>query len=122
MLHVSQHGLTSEKAVKCGERDDTLPPGYRFSDMVSSLQLPPLHHSFCLSKRLCYNTSRVFSVPLRIHEKHFSCGLSLKLNFLMYVFLYVFLYVLYYQPQYVLSIDQKTVTHEKLASKTWLDL
>ncbi|XP_075993018.1 calpastatin isoform X10 [Genypterus blacodes] len=31
---VKEHDVTSEKAAKCGERDDTLPPGYRFEDMV----------------------------------------------------------------------------------------
>ncbi|XP_053171353.1 calpastatin isoform X10 [Scomber japonicus] len=30
---VKEHDLTSEKGQKCGERDSTLPPGYRFEDM-----------------------------------------------------------------------------------------
>lgn len=36
MLHVSQPGITFERPPKCGEHDSTLPPGYRFEDMVSS--------------------------------------------------------------------------------------
>ncbi|KAF7657800.1 hypothetical protein LDENG_00022090 [Lucifuga dentata] len=31
---VKERDVTSEKAAKCGERDDTLPPGYRFEDMA----------------------------------------------------------------------------------------
>ncbi|XP_071372641.1 calpastatin isoform X11 [Centroberyx affinis] len=30
---VKEHGITSKKGQKCGERDETLPPGYRFEDM-----------------------------------------------------------------------------------------
>ncbi|XP_062298955.1 calpastatin isoform X4 [Scomber scombrus] len=30
---VKEHDITSEKGQKCGERDSTLPPGYRFEDM-----------------------------------------------------------------------------------------
>nr|XP_019942335.1 PREDICTED: calpastatin isoform X15 [Paralichthys olivaceus] len=31
---VKEHGVTSVKGHKCGERDSTLPPGYRFEDMA----------------------------------------------------------------------------------------
>ncbi|XP_029286780.1 calpastatin isoform X4 [Cottoperca gobio] len=30
---VTEHDITSERGQKCGERDSTLPPGYRFEDM-----------------------------------------------------------------------------------------
>ncbi|XP_075316563.1 calpastatin isoform X5 [Odontesthes bonariensis] len=31
---VKEHGVTDEKGQKCGEKDSTLPPGYRFEDMT----------------------------------------------------------------------------------------
>lgn len=43
---MSQPNVKAEKGVICGERDDTLPPGYRRADLVSWRSYKLLTFSF----------------------------------------------------------------------------
>ncbi|XP_044204381.1 calpastatin isoform X19 [Thunnus albacares] len=74
---VKEHDITSKKGQKCGERDSTLPPGYRFEDMppvpadVKPKDVPkPLSTDEALdSLSAGFMTSTALAAPTK-QEKH----------------------------------------------------